>query len=283
LTAQAYYFDAALTFGRQTYMGTGRDFVIRHLSFDEVYRSTAHSHVYLGMEALLLLVLTSVYGTFESQRVYMFFFFTGWLFTLSLMFGALWFNPFALEFKFVRQDAAEWWSWILAEKGTVDKSWRQWYKRETQSQYSQANVLARCWRVLRVSRLLPIGALLALHMPNAHGHAVVTVLTFLIASFALIVALQVTYWATACFPTCGAPDAPRTWYCPSHRPITRMLQLGACGAVALAMAVYGAVGMFSLTAFSIIDAFLAFCVFLWWASRVRKARAGGSSDTWAPR
>lgn len=36
---QAYYFDAALTFGKQGYLGTGRDFVLRHLSFDDTFRA----------------------------------------------------------------------------------------------------------------------------------------------------------------------------------------------------------------------------------------------------
>ena len=63
---QAYYFDAALAFGKAGYVATGRDFVLRHISFDEVYRACAQSHLYLGMEALLLLLLTTVYGTFGS-------------------------------------------------------------------------------------------------------------------------------------------------------------------------------------------------------------------------
>jgi hypothetical protein len=32
IATKAYHFDAALTFGRQGYLATGRDFVIRHLS-----------------------------------------------------------------------------------------------------------------------------------------------------------------------------------------------------------------------------------------------------------
>jgi len=50
IATKAYHFDAALTFGRQGYLATGRDFVIRHLSFPETFRATAHSHLYLGAE-----------------------------------------------------------------------------------------------------------------------------------------------------------------------------------------------------------------------------------------
>ncbi|RYE83370.1 MAG: hypothetical protein EOO65_04065, partial [Methanosarcinales archaeon] len=127
IQTKAYFYDAALTFGRQCYMGTGRDFVIRHLSFDEIYRSAALSHIYLGMEALGLIILATAFGSFQSVTSYMFFFISGWLFTLSLVFGAFWFNPFALEFKFVRKDAGAWWRWLVTDSHDANASWEAWY------------------------------------------------------------------------------------------------------------------------------------------------------------
>ena len=88
IATKAYHFDAALTFGRQGYLATGRDFVIRHLAFPETFRATAHSHLYLGAEMAFLLALLTAFGVFESVRVYVFFFLTAWLFALSLLFGA---------------------------------------------------------------------------------------------------------------------------------------------------------------------------------------------------
>jgi hypothetical protein len=73
---------------------TGRNFVLRHVPLDEVFRSTAHSHLYLGAEAAVLLCLTSAHGTWESVQVYFYLFTTQWLFAMSLLFGSGWFNPF---------------------------------------------------------------------------------------------------------------------------------------------------------------------------------------------
>ena len=64
IQTKAYFWDSALAFGRQSYLATGRDFVLRHLPFDETFRAAAHSHLYLGAEILLLLALTTVYGAF---------------------------------------------------------------------------------------------------------------------------------------------------------------------------------------------------------------------------
>ncbi len=87
IQTKAYHFDNALTFGKTAYMATGRDFVIRHLDLGEIFRATAHSHLYVGTEALLLLLLAASFGSFQSATAYAFFFVTGWLFTASLLFG----------------------------------------------------------------------------------------------------------------------------------------------------------------------------------------------------
>ena len=155
IATKAYFFDAALTFGRQGYLATGRDFVIRHVPFPETFRATAHSHLYLGAEMAFLLSLLTAYGVFESVRVYIFFFLTAWLFSFSLLFGALWFNPLAMEWRAVLDDWREWWLWMMASGkakagaaaggASAEESWRAWYDKETGSQCSStAREVARC-------------------------------------------------------------------------------------------------------------------------------------------
>lgn len=87
MQTKAYYFDQAISFGRQAYLATGRDFVIRHTPFSEIYRFAAHSHLYLGMELLYIMMLILVYGTFRGTVGYVFFF-TGEC-TSSCIAGAL--------------------------------------------------------------------------------------------------------------------------------------------------------------------------------------------------
>ena len=58
---------------------------------------------------------------------------------------------------------------IFPPPGTPEQSWASWYHKETGSQYDQANIGTRVWRLLRVSRLLLLGCLLAFHMSAASG------------------------------------------------------------------------------------------------------------------
>jgi len=104
---RAYYVDRSIALGRSTYLATGRDFVIRHLSHKENWTAVGLSHYYIGMEMLFLLVLMLVYGTFTSAFRYVVFFAGAWVFTLSLLFGVSWFNPFNLELKYLLRDFGE--------------------------------------------------------------------------------------------------------------------------------------------------------------------------------
>jgi hypothetical protein len=74
MQTKAYYFDQALAFGKQVYLATGRDFVIRHVPFAEIYRAVSFSHLYLGVELLFLMILILAYGSFSGVVTFVFFF-----------------------------------------------------------------------------------------------------------------------------------------------------------------------------------------------------------------
>ena len=76
---KAYSYDNALAFGKAGYLGTvsawllygsddfifhfqGRGFQLTHISFTEIYRNTSISHLYLGLEAIMLITLVTTYG-----------------------------------------------------------------------------------------------------------------------------------------------------------------------------------------------------------------------------
>lgn len=286
IQTKAYFFDAALAFGKSSYMATGRDFVIRHLSFDENYRATAVSHIYLGMEALTWLTLLTAFGTFQSPTAYLFFFVTGWLFTASLIFGAFWFNPFALEFKQVKADWRAWWRWLRADvtAGGPEVSWAVWYERDTGGQYSQANLATRIWRTIRVSRVLLLALLLVYRIPRSGVFLYLGL--YIGLGLATIVALQFAHWlfapcvsfgsggsvaagagghghGAAAGSSSGAVEQDSRAGQLARSIVLRAMVAGFCGA-AVFLAI--AAGGFDIERVGL--AFAAYWACLWWASRV---------------
>ena len=61
IQTKCYYFQQTLLAGGAKYRPTGRGFVIRHSPFDENYRFFATSHIYLGFEITVALILFALY------------------------------------------------------------------------------------------------------------------------------------------------------------------------------------------------------------------------------
>lgn len=268
IQTKAYYFDAALTFGKQAYMATGRDFVFRHLSLDEIFRACAHSHLYLGMEITLLLCLITLYGSFASLGAYLFFFLTGWLFVISLLFAAFWFNPLALDWKSSMENWRQWNKWLSNPQGNADQSWNAWFHREVWFPYQQINVPGRIYRGLRYSRtLFPILLLLSRAAGKSNNLFLLFAL-FLGAAVGLIVGLQLVHAATFWCPT--RPDTAPRYLCPFRRPVAKVLQI-ACtiGYFGVCLYVVPAIlDLYPMTIESISCAFFALALSLAWSSRI---------------
>lgn len=154
IQTKAYFFDAGLTFGTQAYLATGRNFVLRHQTFDEIFRCTAHSHIYVGMEVLTLAIMTTIYGTFRDFNAYGFNMVTVWLYAFSILLGQAWFNPLQFELHYAKSDFVTWAKWLLRTSGPQEVSWRTWYEGSTQKQYEQVGIVVRIVRLLRICRLL---------------------------------------------------------------------------------------------------------------------------------
>jgi callose synthase len=267
IQTKAYYYDHALCFGKQGYMATGRDFVFRHLSFDEVFRSTSQSHMYLGMEALVMLILTTSFGTFQSIEAYMFFFITGWLFTVSLLFGALWFNPFAMEIRFLRKDVHEWLKWMMRETGAPEACWTSWYEREAGNQYLQANIGARIWRAFRVSRLLLFTIILISRCPSAGAMGDILIFALFVGlGLATVFALQLVHFVTMLFPSVADDNRaiPLFFRGNATRRILQIIVIvGMVGGAAIVSSLGG-----GLTISGLICGIIAYHFSLFWASRI---------------
>ena len=147
-----------------------------------------------------MLVLISVFGNVGGVTAYLFFVSSAWLFTAALLFGAGWFNPFALDWPAVRHDIAGWLSWMSRMEGPPELSWETWYEGTAGVQYLQANVMARVWRIMRVSRLLLLAAALIYRLPVPEASSPVLLGVFLALASGCIAAFQVIHCAVApCF------------------------------------------------------------------------------------
>jgi callose synthase len=94
IQTKSYYFAQTILAGGAAYRATGRGFVTRHSAFSENYRFFATSHLYLGLELTVGLVL---FGVFTQTKQYAGTTWALWLSSISFLFAPFWFNPLAFE------------------------------------------------------------------------------------------------------------------------------------------------------------------------------------------
>lgn len=87
----------------------GRGFCLDNLNFIDTYRSFSSSHINLGLEMLVALVLIGIYSQTGqcAWRTWSF-----WLVGISLLGTPFAFNPFAFEWATVLKNFREWDGWM---------------------------------------------------------------------------------------------------------------------------------------------------------------------------
>jgi callose synthase len=127
IQTKCYYFQQTLLAGGAKYRPTGRGFVIRHSPFDENFRFFASSHIYLGYEIMVALILFSLY---TSTTQYWGITWSLWLTCVSFILGPFWFNPVTFEWNKMQEDYVQWIRWMMESGGTAEQSWEVWWKEE---------------------------------------------------------------------------------------------------------------------------------------------------------
>jgi callose synthase len=127
IQTKSFYFMQTIMAGGAKYRPTGRGFVIRHSPFDENYRFFARSHIYVGFELFMALLLLSAYTT---SKQYFGLTWAIWLTVASFMFGPFWFNPLSFETSKTTEDYVKWLAWMQEVGGTSEQSWAAWWKEE---------------------------------------------------------------------------------------------------------------------------------------------------------
>lgn len=140
IQTKSYFFQQTVLSGGASYKATGRGFVTRHCPFDENYRFFAASHIYLGIELMVALIL---YKSYSVTHQYLGLTWSLWLVVVSFVFGPFWFNPLSFETSKVHEDYDKWCTWMSEKGGTADQSWESWYKEET----SYISKLTFSWKI----------------------------------------------------------------------------------------------------------------------------------------
>ncbi|KAG7393602.1 hypothetical protein PHYPSEUDO_007439 [Phytophthora pseudosyringae] len=122
-----FYFGQTILAGGAKYRATGRGFVTKHSSFDELYRFYASSHLYAAVEIAIGLIS---YYKFTVGYQYFFMTWSLWLVFISWYWSPFWFNPLSFEWSDVMEDFRLWFKWMRGDGGNPDQSWEAWFKEE---------------------------------------------------------------------------------------------------------------------------------------------------------
>jgi len=149
IETKSYYFSQTLMAGGAMYRPTGRGFVTRHSPFDENFRFFASSHIYLGFELFVALIL---FGLYTSSTQYFGLTWSLWLASISFLLGPFWFNPMSFEWSRLSQDYIDWMAWMAEVGGGADQSWETWWKEENRFYGG----LSDSWKIfLAIQRCVP--------------------------------------------------------------------------------------------------------------------------------
>jgi callose synthase len=147
IQTKSHYFSQTLLAGGAKYRPTGRGFVTRHSPFEENWRFFAASHIYLGFELIVALVL---FGCYTSSKQYAGITWSLWLSAIALVFGPFWFNPLTFEWSRIADDYSSWFKWMQEVGGNTDQSWETWWKDENNFYMKLSNTW-KCYLIVQKS------------------------------------------------------------------------------------------------------------------------------------
>ncbi|KAI9895629.1 hypothetical protein PsorP6_018904 [Peronosclerospora sorghi] len=142
-----FYFGQTILAGGAKLRATGRGFVTKHSSFDELYRFYASSHLYTAVEIAVDLTVNFL---FTTNQQYVSTTWSLWLVFLSWYWSPFWFNPLSFEWSDVMEDFRLWFKWMRGDGGNPNQSLEAWFKEEnayftTLRPWAKACVTTKGW------------------------------------------------------------------------------------------------------------------------------------------
>jgi callose synthase len=153
IQTKATYMVQTILVGGAKYRPTGRGFVTQHTPFDEQYRFFASSHLYLGVELAVGLILIGIYtdaGQYPGRT------WSLWLASLSFLASPFWFNPLTFDWNVVMSDYELWLRWLRCSTGGATKSWAMWWIEEN-SFYKSISLPSTVFYLIKAALLVFIG------------------------------------------------------------------------------------------------------------------------------
>lgn len=175
MTTKGYNYMVGLLFGKAQYIATERGFVLQNANMVVLYGLYAKSHLYFGMEVLLLLLLFHANTVLPKSLLYSW---SVWSFGTCIIITPWWFSPQSTNTYWMRNSWNDWRDWL---DGTFDKpkiangSWKEWHStmntnyRNRIGLFNKAGVLFMSSFGRVILLLVVIGSL--------HGSALYTGLT----------------------------------------------------------------------------------------------------------
>lgn len=177
-----FYFGQTILAGGAKYRATGRGFVTKHSSFDELFRFYASSHLYGATEIAVALLLYAVYTkSFQYGAMT----WSLWLVVISWSASPFWFNPLAFEWKDVTTDVRSWMRWMRGDGGDATQSWESWFVEEN-SYFLQMNVTSKMFVAFKGIVFLSVGISILTSTDPYHSLLSTQVLVPVAVTFALV-------------------------------------------------------------------------------------------------
>jgi len=203
-TAQTkgFRFAEAIRIGKAGYVATGRGYVIEPGSFISLYAVYAKSHIYSGVEVVVLLIMYHAFSESDTVSAA----WTLWLYAIAMLLAPYIFNPQSLSITTIGTSFDELRAWLAGDADPNSKdhhgAWSRWHRNRLQV-VRDGTLLAKTLdhtriMLLRFALLLSTAARLNIQQSSQPSYRLLT----LLGSGGLFLGGAALVYILACERTC---------------------------------------------------------------------------------
>jgi len=143
MTTKGYNYMVGLLFGQAQYIATERGYVTQNANMVVLYGLYAKSHLYFGLEVMLLLFLFHANTVLPKSILYSW---SVWLFGVNIVAAPWWFSPQSTNSFWMQKSWSDWRKWL---DGTYDKpsiangSWAAWQTKMNHNYRNRIGIFSK--------------------------------------------------------------------------------------------------------------------------------------------